>query len=490
MKLFVIGDSISQGFMSLAAARTDLSYPSVIARLMGLENNDWRIPTWPRGGLPLNIELLLRQIEGLAGPTVELLEWPSVLNRIRLTMDNVEDYYEREEGGASKPDPSGNEFFHNIAVRGFNVADAWLVDGNLCHEQIRGETRRFFEDGLFELPNASFYRTALNVLNPSRDDGLNSMTALDWLERHHTGGNGGVENLLLWLGANNALGTVVSLEIIATNSRNSEDYDPEMSQPERRKFNLWSPDHFKEDYRKLLDKVDRIMVKGGQDDWMVFIGTVPAVTIAPLAKGVGDAMHREDPFGVLKEARYYKYYTYFPYEEEDVSQSKAPKLTREHAYTIDSYIACYNRIIKDLVESKNKEHKPVTRYHVVDINKAFLEAAYKRNDEMPVYQFPDEMRKSFPMVDSRFYHADKQGRMTQGGLVSLDGVHPSAIGQGLIAHEFLKVINNVRDTNFKVDWDNVYENDDLYMKPIRMMPYVRRHAKLFHQLLKFIRCLA
>lgn len=100
------------------------------------------------------------------------------------------------------------------------------------------------------------------------------------------------------------------------------------------------------------------------------------------------------------------------------------------------------------------------------------------------------MRKSYPMVDLRFYHADKNGRMTQSGLVSLDGVHPSVIGQGLIAHEFLKIINKVRGSKFEVDWDNIYENDALYTNPIRMMPYVRRYAKLFHQLLKFIRCLA
>lgn len=35
LKLFTIGDSISQGFMSLAAARTDLSYSTIVAREMG-----------------------------------------------------------------------------------------------------------------------------------------------------------------------------------------------------------------------------------------------------------------------------------------------------------------------------------------------------------------------------------------------------------------------------------------------------------------------
>jgi len=36
MKLFTIGDSISQGFMSMAAARTELSYSTLMARVLGL----------------------------------------------------------------------------------------------------------------------------------------------------------------------------------------------------------------------------------------------------------------------------------------------------------------------------------------------------------------------------------------------------------------------------------------------------------------------
>lgn len=36
MKLFTMGDSVSQGFMSLAAARTDLSFSTLIAGRMKL----------------------------------------------------------------------------------------------------------------------------------------------------------------------------------------------------------------------------------------------------------------------------------------------------------------------------------------------------------------------------------------------------------------------------------------------------------------------
>lgn len=475
MKLFVIGDSLSQGFMSLAAARTDLSYPSLVAKSMQI--NDWRIPTWPKGGLPINVELLLREIENLCGPELELLEWPKALLKMGSIFDATEDYYERGPGAPDESDPSGFDYFHNVAVRGFDVADAWLVDSDLCHQKIDEETSWFFNDGVYALPSASLYRTALNVLNPSRDPNLNKMTALGWLKHHHTGEHDpeGVENLILWLGSNNALGTIIDLKINATNDP-KRNYDRSFSHSQRLDFNLWSPEHFEEDFSELMSRVDDIMKNNEKSDWQVFVGNVPAVTIAPLAKGVGQCVRRADPFKVVRRAIYFKYYTYFMFEE-DYAHTTERKLTREQAYSIDTYIASYNEIICKILAMLNGQYKK-KRYHCVNINKAFVEAAYKRNDEEPPYQFPPELRQRHPMVDTRFYHATSERQVTQGGIFSLDGIHPSAIGQGLIAYEFLKVINDVRKTNYTVDWDAVYRSDDLYMKPLQIMPWLRKQDEL------------
>lgn len=475
MKLFVIGDSLSQGFMSLAAARTDLSYPSLIAKSMKI--SDWQIPDWPKGGLPINVELLLREIQHLCGPELELLEWPKALSRMGFIFDAIEDYYERGPGNPDKPDPSGCRYFHNVAVRGFDVADAWLVDSELCYQKIDDETRWFFNDGVYALPSASLYRTALNVLNPSRKKNLNKMTALDWLKHHHTGGRNreGVENLILWLGSNNALGTIIDLKINATNDP-TRNYDRSFSHSQRLDFNLWSPEHFEEDFSELMSRVDDIMKSNREPDWRVFVGNVPAVTIAPLAKGVGKCIRRTDPFGIVPHARYFKYYTYFMFEE-DYAHTSERKLTREQAYSIDKYIASYNEIICKQLKTLNGKHGQ-DRYHYVDVNRAFVEAAYKRNGEEPLYNFPSDTKSRSPMVDTRFYHASSEGRFEQGGIFSLDGIHPSAIGQGLIAYEFLKVMNGVRKTAYKVDWDSVYGSDDLYMNPLRIMPWLRRQDEL------------
>ena len=68
MKLFTIGDSISQGFMSGAAAHTDLAYSTLIAKCMELGEYDY--PEWAEGGLPINMEVILRGLEKEYGANV------------------------------------------------------------------------------------------------------------------------------------------------------------------------------------------------------------------------------------------------------------------------------------------------------------------------------------------------------------------------------------------------------------------------------------
>jgi len=106
MKLFTIGDSISQGFMSLAAARTELSYSTLIARCLGLTpgTDDYPIPVWGKGGLPVNIESLLRELQSRYGNNIfGPIEWAEALRTIGKFLDSVEEHYERGEGNIALP---------------------------------------------------------------------------------------------------------------------------------------------------------------------------------------------------------------------------------------------------------------------------------------------------------------------------------------------------------------------------------------------------
>jgi hypothetical protein len=83
----------------------------------------------------------------------------------------------------------------------------------------------------FSGSNAAYYRTALKVLNPSLRPECDEFSQIRWLAEHASKDEG-VENLILWLGAKNALGTVVTLQINKT-PNDPQNSPHEMPHPER-----------------------------------------------------------------------------------------------------------------------------------------------------------------------------------------------------------------------------------------------------------------
>ncbi|XXX74403.1 hypothetical protein WMF30_42830 [Sorangium sp. So ce134] len=470
MKLFTIGDSISQGLMSLGVARTHLAYSTWIARSLGVDVGDalsspaYRVPDYPAHGLLLDLELVLRRLYLAFGSRIEGLEWAAFLAEINRVLDVAEDYYERGEGagpyrGGSVP------WFHNVSVYGFDVADAWLVTPRLCKERIAAAPGA--GDGFLQGPNASFYRTALRVLNPSRDERLDGYSQLDWLG-HHARGEG-VENLLLWLGPNNAVGAAILLSVAATEDRpDRRPVSLGFDERTRAQWNLWMPDDFVAEYGELLDRVDFAMRRNEGPGWRVFVANVPHVTIAPVAMGVGDPLP-----GV---PHYFPYYTYPPLARGTrLIEAGAPHLTAAEARRIDATVDACNAQIARLLEEKNARHR-AARYHLVDVSGSLDRLAYKRTGGEPTYEFPAYVKEHVaPPMDTRYYHVDRAGRRQAGGVVSLDGVHPSVIGQGLLAHEFLKVMKEAGVEGAHPDrlpWPKIVASDTLYQDPIPLMEEV------------------
>ncbi len=489
MKLFTIGDSISQGFMSLAAARTELSYSTLIARCLGLipGTDDYPVPVWGKGGLPINVESLLRDLQSRYGnDIVGPIEWAEAVSTIGTFLDSVEEHYERGEGNIALPQAGNRHFFPNVSVAGFTVADAWKVTPAWCVGRIANDVEGG-RDGFFALPNRAFERIAHAVLNPSRDQAYNDFSQLRWLRHHHEGE--GVENLILWLGSNNALGTVVRMDVRCTDTA---DKDPlTMSVEERNGYNLWTPAHFEGEYRELMEQVHDIL-SNGACDCRVFIGTVPPVTVAPLARGVGTENSMDDPFKVLPKAIYYDRYTYFLFDLEYARRS-TNSLTLAQVYEIDRTIAAYNDSIKALVQEYSSKTPGARKvdYAVVDIADQLLRLAFKRNNGKPTYQLPEELLKNAEgrrTVNTVYYHVDRDGIMKSGGVFSLDGVHPTAIGHGLIAKEFLI---QMQDGGVAIpramDWNAVIASDSLYTNLIPLMPELYDNTRLAEILLRLFR---
>ena len=247
-KLVAIGDSLTQGFHSGAILRTDWSYPAMIARAMGLSvPGEFRVPRIPSLGLPLNLEELLREIENKIGPSFQKFNWAFELpNQLRRYLDRVEDYYERGAGRLDRP-LSFRGHYHNLANFGFRVVDSFTVDSAYCLKEIQ-KSEGWIEDDFLGVPSAPMYRNAHRVLNPGNSWDGSKLTQLDSLKKIYE--KEGVENLIIFLGANDCLGTVFRLQLSRMPDHLTTN-DPQ----ERREYNLTSPKVFRRDYEAMVSQV-------------------------------------------------------------------------------------------------------------------------------------------------------------------------------------------------------------------------------------------
>ncbi|SMB77772.1 hypothetical protein [Deinococcus hopiensis] len=486
MKLFTIGDSISQGYMSLSAARTDLSFSNLIARKLGLNigycqspinNLDYTYPFWPENGIGINIEAILRRLNQRYGSNIKGLEWLTVLQEINSVLDASEDYYERGGGAHYQQYENGNvEYFNNISIFGMRISDAWLLTPKICQSEIKTGSR----DGFLSGSDYFWYRTALKVLNPSLSLVHYQKTPLDWLEYHSK--REGVENLVLWLGANHALGTVISLSVNQTPDLPNIEGMPYYER-RNKKWNLWHPNDFKREYEELINRTVEAIGNNNGQHCRIFLATIPIVTIAPLIRGVGEKYNIEvtDHMDQKIEYTYYKYYTYFPFDEQTAIDT-GKYLTVSDAIHIDRCIRQFNRIIVEIV--KNFQHTNIT-LHLVDIADYLEKLAWKRNNANPRSNLPDALEFIYPPINTKYYDVNPDGRMIQGGIFSLDGVHPTAIGQGLLAWKFLEAMrvagvadinNNLVDE--ELNWPEIISNDTLYSSPLSSMQDMLRKAEL------------
>jgi hypothetical protein len=202
-RLVAIGDSLTQGFQSGAIFNTDLSFPAIIAYELGWYDHFQRPSYAAHGGLPLNIELLLRELEQRYGADLSWWETPLALFRIRQFMDEVETYWER--GPGAQP-PRFSAINHNLGVYGWDLRDALAKTYNNCVRRI-GQAK---DNWLSQFVQNHGDRAALRVL-PAYSARARQWTVFDAaaaLGADGAGADHGIETLLVFLGSNNALGAV------------------------------------------------------------------------------------------------------------------------------------------------------------------------------------------------------------------------------------------------------------------------------------------
>lgn len=445
-RLVVIGDSVSHGVLSGAVWRTELTWPALLAEALGIE--DFRRPVFagPGPGLPINIETLVRMVGDRFGAELSWFEVVRAGLAVRRAMDAVEDYWER--GPGSLMPPATGPILHNLASLGFDLRDALALNLDEIERRITVPS----DDIINQPPEQSGLRAARVVFATASDSG-SALTQLEAAKVLGDQGDPGIETLVVMLGANNALRSVTELAVRWSTDDGYDDLD------KKNTFTVWLPRHFQAEWTKIVGHLQDVKAQN------VVVATVPHVTVAPIARGVGDKL--------APGSRYFAHYTrpWIRDDEFDPRRRRDPYIRGDEAREIDSAIDQYNETIATSVKTAREQGR---NWLLFDLCSLLDRLAYRRYLTDPVaqpdwfepYPLPPELLALDPVPDTRFFGANASGR-TQGGLFSLDGIHPTTIGQGLIADALLKILtdNDVAPGTAHIDFARVVRADTLISNP-------------------------
>lgn len=457
-RLVAIGDSLTHGFQSGAVFNTDLSWAAIVAQELG-----WPGLRYPRygglGGLPLNVEMLLRDLEHRFGPSLSIWELPFALFRARQLMDEIEDYWER--GPGAHPTPVAG-YMHVLGIYGWDLRDALSKTAASCRATIEKPRDAF----LNQIVENNGERAALLVYPMADED--EDKTVFDVAralgDDHDDTTESGIETLVVFLGANNALQSVTNLKVTWSDGDFKD-------LAKKNRATVWQPVHFRSEFDEVVARVRDIGARH------VIWCTVPHVTIAPIARGVGGK--------VAPGSRYYPYYTRPWIDDATFDPHQDPSITGPEARSVDYAIDCYNDHIEGAVRAARKATGEDKRdWYLLDVggyldrlaSRRYLTDPNARPPWWTPYPLPATLKALDPVLDSRFLTSDGKGGRALGGLFSLDGVHPTTVGYGIIAQEVINIMRlagvpfhdrmgNERPDPVTVDMNRLILRDTLVRTP-------------------------
>jgi len=443
-----MGDSMAQGFKNGGIYRTDLSFPALLARAFN-PSIEFDVPNFTsHTGIPINMEMLIRGLEDEFGDEITWNEYLAAGTYLFKTLRKIKNHWE----GHNRPLSVDRDTpFQNQGIWGLATSDSWLVNEHYSREFIENNPPSYTVFSV--LPDHAMHTTARMVLNPSFNSRFEEMSMIDnvkYLQDH-----GGIENLISCIGHNNIVGAVTNLELVY-----SEEHDLNAPHGERT-CTVFRPEHFEDETRILYQKLSQIGAE------RVFVPTLPYITVPPAIRGVNSDKSKP-------RTGYFDYYSRFWIWDEDFNPEKHPHLTKEDAITLDQLVDQYNSIIHELADEYGFIVVPVGRYvqaaarrrlgaeNVRPFPPAFVDAL-KRN-ENTAYLVDNNNQ---PRLSTDFVRlCDDSRKIDRGGIFSLDGLHPSTIGYGLIANIYKQYMENHGVTfGGEIDWDFIIENETLVSDP-------------------------
>jgi hypothetical protein len=445
-----LGDSLTQGFQSGAIYRTDLSYPALIARTLGFK--EFRYPNFSaQAGMPINVEILLRGIEDEFGEEITWDETVGVTQHTLQTLLRIKHYWEGKKG--SLADENQTLPFHNQSMFSATIMDALLLNDATCKAYI--DVSKEHESFTNLLAHNAFYTGFRRVINPSFHPNGYKNTAFSNVKWFSD--NGGIENLIVYLGSNNIVGALTDLNIEIAQESDLE------KPPFDRKATVYPPRVFRKAYERLAEHLAGLNTKH------VYTATVPIVTQAPLIKSI--------------TRNNQNYYTHVWVMDEDFDPALHPHLTQQDIDLLNTYCIEYNRIILEIAE-KFKWNVLRVDEMVTQLNPTLrtippaslyphgLVRALKRNPQtkhLAEGEFNTRLNTSYPKIDSL------TGKLIDGGIFTLDGIHPTTIAYGLVAAGFIRLMqkNGVK-FEASLDWDFIVREDSLTSNPPRLLNDLKR----------------
>jgi hypothetical protein len=441
-RLVTVGDSLTHGLTSGAVSRPDLSWPALLAGCLGVP---FQVPAYggPLDGLPFNIEELLRKLQDEFGDRISALEAVALPFALQRLADQNEDYWERGDG--SRP-PRTDLLYDNLGIYGWDVRDSLSYTGGRAAARLTSNPAH--DDLLGATPANDNDIAAWSVLAPF---GV-AATQIEAAARH--GRSGGIDTLVVVLGSNNALRSVVDKKVLWTGD-GFDDID------RKGNYNVWRPSHFAAEFAELVRAVEAISTR------RVVFATVPHVTVAPIAKGVNPQAPGQK---WRPGSRYFPFYTDPWIGETSFDPAKHRHLTHQEARAVDSAIDQYNDTITDAVRHARGHGRD---WFLFDLCGVLDGLAYRRfvsdarAGEQHAWQ-PQRLPAELADLDTRFFRSDRTGRL-QGGLFGLDGVHPTTSGYGIVADELVGVLAAAGVAAKHVDFAALRRDDTLNESPPALM---------------------